>query len=459
MSNERMSRMISFLYKFFFIGLLLQFFLHTFVMFRLWWIHVSWLEIIWLWKELFVVLWALFVVVFAVRQRMISLLREQLTIRRLQIVFVIAVCLTFALSLFYHQQSLGEYLLAFKYDLFGFVIFFVSYHLARFLPRWSQQKMITRYSVIMHTLLVAGLIWWLVILSKPGTLGRLWYTTGSFEGEIGLAPPAAYRTQLNHWLTRNQFVFERPTSRWFYLVMFWPLYFFQFLRRKPLARTGHMWVFYAVNVLLTFSRAARGAWIIETLFLLAIMYRRRLARFALYIALPLLLVVSTGLYLAKDSVLDRQYSNTGHVKETLLWAWKVGQKPLFGRGAWFAGPWAHHGDNATNYNPENQFLQIMIEFGLVWFIPWFALYMYFIVLGRQPLLKLRHSSEKEEKNYAKSSDMVILAWAIGMIWLSISGMVLHSFSDRMIVYPTMAFLWLAVYWYYREHPTSSPHST
>ena len=46
--------------------------------------------------------------------------------------------------------------------------------------------------------------------------------------------------------------------------------------------------------------------------------------------------------------------------------------------------------------------------------------------------------------------LIMIAFSIGLFWLSIEWMVLHSFVDRMIVYPFVVLLGLYYAVYYKE---------
>jgi hypothetical protein len=49
---------------------------------------------------------------------------------------------------------------------------------------------------------------------------------------MNIAPPAAYYSQYNQGYVRNQFLFERPISRGFFLVAFWPLFFALAIKKR-----------------------------------------------------------------------------------------------------------------------------------------------------------------------------------------------------------------------------------
>lgn len=107
------------------------------------------------------------------------------------------------------------------------------------------------------------------------------------------------------------------------------------------------------------------------------------------------------------------------------------ESPLFGHGGATAGPGSHR-EGGSKFNPENQFLQIMIEFGLIGFLGRILLYLTLNFTGLQE----RHKKHTKDKKITPTLWRLV-AMSIGMIGLSVSGMVLHSFTDRMIVYPMM----------------------
>lgn len=81
------------------------------------------------------------------------------------------------------------------------------------------------------------------------------------------------------------------------MVALWPLFFALALKkRKP--GTIILWgSLYALAILSTFSRAAWGAWFLQTAILILIEYRQNLKKILLYGALPLILVFGTVTYL------------------------------------------------------------------------------------------------------------------------------------------------------------------
>lgn len=92
------------------------------------------------------------------------------------------------------------------------------------------------------------------------------------------------------------------------------------------------------------------------------------------------------------------------------------------------------------YNPENQYVQIFMEYGLLGLLPWLACFCWLLWES----LKLINRYIQESKKGKKYRDqklitrlLITLGFGIGLAGLALEGLVLHSFVDRMIVYPFM----------------------
>ena len=105
---------------------------------------------------------------------------------------------------------------------------------SKFFPKTTLEhsNLETRYVKIIKWLLVGSIIWWLIIYFIPRLLEFAGYNKSNYEGDIGIAPPAVYYSQYNDGYVRNQFLFERPISRGFFLVALWPLFFALALKKR-----------------------------------------------------------------------------------------------------------------------------------------------------------------------------------------------------------------------------------
>ena len=128
---------------------------------------------------------------------------------------------------------------------------------------------------------------------------------------------------------------------------------------------------------------------------------------------------------------------------------QIGEKPLWWQGAGTAGPASHQIEGIKAYNPENQYLQIWLEYGLLWFAGWIFLYGYLHYIAYKSYEEEKQSDSKLTKK-RKLYGMIVFAFGVGILGLSIEGIVLHSFVDRMIVYPFMALFAIAYGLYIRE---------
>ncbi len=424
------------IWKVFLIWLVLHFFLHTFITF---FIGLE-LSIIWLWKE-FIVIWLfLALLYFILKHKDISFISRDKTIFYLEITFLLLILYTFFINYFVINSSLTEYIYAFRYDFAWYLIFFIVYRLSYFIKPW--EYLLKFYWKIIKVILILAILWYMIIFAKPWWLQLFGYDNTIFEWEVWASPPAAYYTQYNQWFVRNQFVFERPINYWFFLVAFFPLFYVLYLRKRSFKKTWFWWWVYGFNVMSTFSRAAWWAWFVELIILAMIDYRKNIKRFLKYILLPISIIIAWFVYFAYDHVVWRQRSNTGHIQEVLIWWDMFTNSPIIWKWAWYVWPASFWWDG-IEFNTENQFLQIAVEFGIIWFLLWFAIYLFFVLYWFYAWYKA-DKKEKENKYL-----IYLLAFSIWMLWLSIQWMVLHSFVDNMIVFPFM-FLFAIVIYLYRN---------
>lgn len=430
------------LYKVFFIGLLLQFFVYTFVTFQLGWDGL-WADVFWLRKEIMVIVGSLFAAWYIWQKK---LRQSKKAVWYVTLIFI-ALMVYGLLDTLFKWISISWFIKAWKYDFIGYMIFLTTYYLSHHITPAKATGFMTWVMKTYKVLLVLALLRYVMLSLKPGVLKLFGYDRMSIEGDIGQRPPAVYRTREFEWLPRNQFIFERPISRGFFLTAFFPLFFVQYLQRRSMKKTWFWRGVYALNVIFTYSRAAWGSWIIELWILWAVTYRKQMYFFVKKFLLPAFLILMAVARIAKDQVINREFSNTWHVQLLIQWWHYFSDNRLLGMGAWSVWP-ASHRAWWLSFNPENQFLQIAIEFGIIWFLIWMTIYLRLHKIGFDTI-----RTQWKQKKLSLESRYAI-AFSIGMLGLSISGMVLHSFTDRMIVYPFM--LVGGVIYYLLLHPHTPP---
>ena len=427
--------------------LLLQFFLQTFVTFGL---ELDWSiwTLIWMWKEFLIIILTIFVVWFLARKvnkTKLEKMREEFPLKTFIFMFFVTLLVAFIISMF--KSDIINFVLSVRYSMFGFFIFVLFFAISYLFFDKKSEDLAVRYNKIIKYILIGSLAWRLIIWLVPSTLRHVWYNQWNFEWDMWIRPPAAYYTELSKWFVRNQFIFERPISLWFFLVVFWPLFFMLVLYRKSPKDWIMRWWLYGIILLSTYSRAAWWAWFIQTVIMFLILYGRNWKKLALYFFGPVILLLWIVSYFWHDQILNRQYSNTWHMKEITLALEKVSESPFFGKWAASAGPASHHLWEDKEYNPENQYLQIWIEYGLLAFAWWMFLYIY--------LHMIWFWAWKDWKNVKQTKDMsrlslIMIAFSLWLLWLSIEWIVLHSFVDRMIVYPFVALFGVYYAIYYKE---------
>ena len=177
------------------------------------------------------------------------------------------------------------------------------------------------------------------------------------------------------------------------------------------------------------------------------LYWKQNKKLFLSFLIPFICVLWVVTYYGRDQIIYRDYSNTWHIKEIIIAIDKIKEKPILWQWAASAWPASHHLGEWMEYNPENQYLQIWIEYGLISFIGWMALYIFLnFVWFRTFKLDFKDETKSKEMRHLA---LIVFAFSLWMIWLSIEWFVLHSFVDRMIVYPFMALFGIYYASYYR----------
>lgn len=450
---SRIQKNIESIIKWFLWLLLLQFFLHTFVTYSLWFSGSFW-SVVWMRKEILVLVLIAFVarhLFKKIDKEELKAFRNNFPLKLFILVFLLTNIIIFTISLF--NSTVFNFLISIRYSMFGFFLFILFFLIWYFFLAKRSEKIITWYTKIIKRVLIWSLIWWWLIRLVPNLMRFVGYNQRVYEWKVWEQPPAVYYTQYKDWFVRNQFLFERPISLWFFLVAFWPLFFLMVLYKKWPKSWILWWWLYWLILLSTFSRAAWWAWLAQTIVMFLFLYaktwkqnKKLLTTFLIWITWVLVVVT----YYGKDQIIHREFSNTGHLKEVVIALWQIKESWFLGKWAASAGPASHHLVNWEAYNPENQFLQIWIEYGLIAFIWWMILYLYLHLIGFWAWKNIDH---QRDNKVLKQKALVLLAFSLWIFGLSIEWLVLHSFVDRMIVYPfvTLFAIYYASFYQEKKH--------
>lgn len=407
------------------VGLLIHFVLVTWLEYRMNLTGLG-LTIIALWKELIVVWWAARLGI-QYHDYIVKLWKSDTVFRVITLILFATVAVTMLVSAWW-WYSIASYIVAFKYNLIGFGVGWLAYISGSMLTWWDSKQISNWYITLIKIALVLSVVWYAAIVVKPWVLKYLWYSKYTYEGTLIAQPPAVYYSEMTSGIQRNQFVFERPITYGFWLVAFWPLFYVIVLKRKPLSNTWLWRLLYTMAVVFTFSRAAWGAWLLQIAILWYWTFQDTFRHFVRKILLPASFVIMLVGYLWFHQIFGwgRQFSNTWHINALITSFHAIQDHRLLGWGPGSVWPASHH--FWLWYNTENQFLQVWIEYGLFWFIGWLVLFGGIIAWG----VWLRARGNKTDKQ----SDYLI-AYSIGMVGLAVSWLVLHSWVDRMVVWPMM----------------------
>jgi len=474
---------ITLLCKIFVIWLLLQFFLQTFVTFQLWRDGKFW-TLFRMWKEFILAIFVVTLIryVLANLSTRIQAIKNKentdkvtwaILIKNIQSKFVIQFILWFIITtiilllLAVCLQAIWfkAFLLSAKYDLFWFFIFGIWICLALLFFTEEDKNLLQLYNKLIIRTLRLWLAWWFMVRLMPTILRHFWYNPLSYEWTVWQRPPVAYYTLIDKWNVRNQFLFERPTSFGFWLIAFFPVFVLWFLRnRKRIDQLFPTIMFW----LLVFSTRSR-AWIairaLEVIVLFFILYRKAIKKYFIWLIIVAIIWLWWIAYLSRW-MLIREHSNTWHLQLMKAWRNIAKENIIFWRWAWYSWPASHqlcytdepvdifqdvesiHLDNQrcellrkTNvknqistygFNPENQYLQILMEYWIVWIL--FRLWLCALIL-RYTAKMIWIYRNKNKSPYQELLYYSLLWFGIWFIWLCAEWLVLHSLADRMVIYP------------------------
>lgn len=484
---------ISLLCKIFVIWLLLQFFLQTFVTFKLWRDGKIW-TLIWMWKEFILLIFIVIILRYVLthlkwrikaikNKENTNNITRKLLLKNTQskfiiqfiLIFIITTLVFLLLAVWIQHVWIKTFILSAKYDLFWFFIFGIWICLALLFFTEKDNDLLDLY----NKLIIRSLRLWLfrrfIVRLMPSALKLFGYNSHIYEWTVWQNPPAAYYTLIDKWNVRNQFLFERPTSFGFWLIAFFPIFVLWFLRNKSRKDQIFPIIVFWLLILSTRSRAWIAVRVLEIIVLFFILYRKSVKKH--FIRLIILAVIWLWLlaYLSRW-IMVREHSNTGHLQLMKAW-WNIAKTNLvFWRWAGYSGPASHqlcytdepvdiyqkidsiHLDNQRcellrkenvknqistyGFNPENQYLQILMEYWIIWIL--FRLWLCIIILRyTAKIIWIYH--KKTKSPYQELLYYSLMWFWIGFIWLCAEWIVLHSLVDRMVIYPFFLLYWITIW--------------
>lgn len=433
---SRFDTVLVFFCKFFALGLILHFFLHTIFHYGL---GISLPTVVWLWKEIlvFFLLFVSFCFVLFYRKLGLFLQSHSYLLWYVWLLFVLFVWTIYG-HFYVHHSLFSAWLLSIKYDLFPFFVFIGGAWVSFVLSSSLRTRFLDWFVWVLKIVLIVSLMWYIGLHIFPHLLAKLGYSLDAYQREYDLAPPLYYLQHIWSGAIRNQGLFGDPVSWWFFLTAFWPLYFWYFLglSKTKLMSFVERWfwiILYVVNVWLCYSRWARLAVVLETLVFVLWYYRRWWRQLLVVGVLLVFGLVGVVWWKGGSGLFSRNLSDNGHVDHVVEWVRLVVASPWVGYGWWTAGPASYRVLGSNFFNPENQYLQIAIEYGVIWLFLWLSLY---VLLVATPFLLSRQRRGDDLWDVMRS--MLLL----GLFGLAVSGVFLHPAVDSQVMYVLLFLLWL-----------------
>lgn len=356
--------------------------------------------------------------------------------------------------------------LSVKYEFMPYILLIISYILWSKISATETKKLNLRFTNFIKWIIILSLFWYVAIIFKPQAAKIFWYDANVYEWNIWSKPPAAYYNNLDNGAVRNQFLFERPIYFGFWLVMFWPIFFLLEIKNKKREDAIFWTGIYVLNIISTFSRGAWLAFVGQNILLIYIAHHDQIDKLFVKLKKYIILIILWAVWFMAAVWFimfggGRRFSTTGHIEAIKQSVKYVANAPIFGNGPATAGPASHWlkpeivskfqipwQENLKWFNPENQYLQIMIQFGIIWFVARFALYIYINLIWFSLPLKWLRERLKPIDNISISLQtnkiiyMSLLWLSIWVVWLSFMGLFLGAFSEDSTNYPAMLLLWL-----------------
>ncbi len=425
----------------FFFWMIGQFLAHTIVMYGLK-LPPSF-EFIWLWKEIIIgILWLWSLYIFRKHKDYQDKILKNKNILLITWTILWSFMISLLNSTIIHNQSLITFIISAKFNYIPLIILSFWLLISQIITSEKYNQIINTIITTIKYVLIFSLLRYCIIHTIPNILDRIGFAQpgDSIERTTNSPPPSLYLTEFYSWYVRNQWPFWWPLSLWFYLVAFWPLFFAKLLYKKKLSDTRWRRLLYISIVFSTYSRAAWGMFFVSCLLIALIMYRKY-TKYIIWWSIAFIIWIF--IYIkswGNSEIFIRTRSDKWHieffqqgldlVKQYWLW-W------LWAASVW---PGSNHIEWVKEvFNPENQYMQIWLEYGLFWLLWWLLSY---TIIIKNSIIKWFYI-RINQTNY-NSEDLVFIGIGISILSLSIGGMVLHPFIDSSSMYPFMFFAGLVI---------------
>lgn len=433
----------------FFFGMIGQFLAHTIVMYGFKLPQIS--EFIWLWKEIIIwILWLWSIYIFRNHKDLRNNFFHNKNILLIIGIIIGSMIISLWNSIVIHNQNIMTFLVSAKFNYIPLIILCCGLFISQIINKEQYETILNIIITTIKYVLVFSLLWYGILHTIPNILDRIGFAQpgDSIERAANTPPPSLYLTEFYSWYVRNQWPFWWPLSLWFYLIWLWPLFFAKVLYQKKLSDTRWRRILYISIVLSTYSRAAWGMFFISSLAIALIIYRK----YTKYIIWTWILSVIILLGYLKSwgtsEMFVRTRSDKWHLEYFTQWIQLVQQNRLRWLWASSVWPWSNHIEWVTKvFNPENQYMQIWLEYGLLWLL--WRLLAYFIIAKNS--IKKWFSIVFWDNIY-KKEDIMFIGIGLSILSLWIWGMVLHPFADSSSMYPFMMMSWI-ILWTYNFIPT------
>ena len=313
-----------------------------------------------------------------------------------------------------------------KYSLYYLIPFFTAIYLGLYWKKESETVWSDSFKKIIHWLRIGviitmaiGWIWQIAKNIFPDFFMQFGYgPLGDYV--FGTNPPLYYLTWPQGF-QRLSGLFSWPNNYWYFLVAFFWLYRFGIRHYVPKKNVKVLlWALYIVTLLATFSRGAILWVLIQVVLISYVIYHTERK---IIVRAIIAWVAAVGLL----SALKRE-STAAHLQAKFSSLQYVSHAP---RGFWLWSSWPSSLSQWW-YLPENFFVQIMMDIGILGFVLWWVMRIAVLYKTRDIYVHV-----KENRNLL----FFTTVWFIGLM---IEWLFLHVLEDSMVNYLYFITRWLTL---------------